>query len=577
MAYVLEKLPRELQDRLLRAGRGEDLVECPALPYEGTFGKWFLVLVGVVLGLGPCVYILDYRRMLPFDETFACSLASFLGMWMLASGVGRLRRYHAAAVKPVAVLGPHDLMVYDERGGLVDVTPLVDIVGIVVRNNSLVRVNRKELPPLYLPADGRLQIFLEELQRRRTASIEHPPERTWHQAVEEAGAAASMAFSQPWRWGLHAQVLATGLLAAGVVIFASWRHVAMIVAVERFEDARSEDTLDSWKQWLSLAMHSSEVLAPPEKLPFSVKGRWPYGRDHTHPVLATTPFVANLDAALARYDELSWEAARAAGTAGALRGYLEDFPTPAKQAEAEAALRELYQQAEARYLAGAVGVPDAAREGMQALLKALATQDVRLEKVGVSFLPVQGVEGGAIEAAVKATTGAKTVHPVGPSFSQEANVARHSKIVASLNRGFERVVGDLFRLEERPLDAPGPRVLVGYEVKFSGDHFYSQSQEALPMSERDIYVGIVVLFTCSIQTPPPGQVASQDPDTGKLVRILARPAPDFRVQGSRYSSMQRAVYDKMAETAFDEFSTSLARTYGIGALSGSPAPDKASP
>jgi hypothetical protein len=581
MAYELEKLPVELQDRLARAGRGEDLEECPAMPLEGTVGKWILTVLGLVFGLAPCVYILDYRSMLPFDETSGCFVTSFLGMWMLSSGIGRLRRYKAAKVKPVAVLGRNDLMVYEERGGLVDVTRLADIVGIVITRNHLVRVNRKERPALVLVPGTNSDIFFQELQRRRAQAMEQPVAEggpgDWYGAAERAGASPSMAWNRPWQWGLHFRVLATGLLATCVVIFSAWRQVGMYVAVTRFEDARAEDSVESWQRWLKSAMRASEVLAPHDRLPLSVKGKWPYGRDFTHWMLWSTPFAANLEVALTRYEELSWEEARAENSPEVLRGYLGDFPTPAHLEEAEAALRKLYAAAEARYMEGATSVPAGAREGMRALLHSLAADHVMTEKLGVSFLPVAGVEGGAIEAAVKASTGAKVVYPVGPSFTQEANEGRHTKIVSSLNSGFRRVVADLFELEERPLDAAGPRVLVGYEVQFSGDHFFSKSQASLPMNERELYVGIQVLFTCSIQVPAPGEVASQDPEEGHPVRILARPAPDFRVSGSRYSSMQRMVYDRMAETAFEEFSSKIAATYGIGALSGSPPPGKTSP
>lgn len=580
MAYELDKLPTELQDRLVRAGRGEDPKECPALALEGTVGKWILTVVGLLVGLAPCLYVLDYRRMLPFDETMGCLVVHFLGMWMFTSGVGRLRRYKAARVQPVMVLGSHDLMVYEERGGLVEILPLASIERVFIRNQASARIDRRDLPSLLLIPHGNLGVFFEEMQRRRQAAIEAPLAEgapgNWHSAAENSGAKPGVDWKAPSRGALHLRVLATGALAAFVVFFAAWRHVAMRVAVDRFEYAQEEDTIQSWKSWLKLALRSSEVLAPAEKFPLSVKGKWPYGRDHTHPVLATTPFVENLEKGLARYDQLCWAEAEAAGTAGALRGYLEDFPAPAQEDAAVAALRDLYRDAEERYLAGAAGVPEPAREGMKDLLRVLATDHFESEKVGVSFLPVKGVEGGAIETLVKANTGAKVVHPVGPSFTQKANEGRHSKIVGSLNRGIQKVVGDLFELEERPLDAPGPRILVGYEVKFSGNHFFSKSQASLPMAERELYVGIVVLFTCSIQTPAPGEVASQDPKEGHPVHIQASPAMDFRVRGSRYSSMERMVYDRMAETAFDEFSTKVAETYGIGALSRSSAsPTKA--
>lgn len=577
MAYDVRKLPRDLLQRLDAAGRGASTDEYPALSCEGTLGKWFLLVPGLVLAAGPCFYIYDYWRMLPLDEMIGCTLACSLGMWMVASAVGRLVRYYRASPRPVMVLGKDSLAVVEEVGGAADIVPLASIEKILVRNASVATVRFKDLPDrIYIPtASGPPVVgFFEEVLKRRLAALQNPlPEdspESWKAAAERARAAYPATWSPPTLWGRHLAVLATGLGLAAAAIFLTWRQVGLRIAVERFESARESDTVKSWKSWLEEAMHASRVLAPAARLPFSVKGKYPYGRDYTHVMLRTTPFEANLVTGLARYEELCLQEALGSGAAKPLREYLEDFPAPAFRAEAEAALRKLYQQAEARYLdaAAAQSVSPAAREGMQALLHALASDHVTAEKVGVSFLPVAGLEGGAIEESVRQATGATTVYPVGPSFTKAANEARHSRIVSSFNQGLSKVVGDLFELEERPLEAPGPRILVGYTVKPSGAHFYSKSQEELPMAKRDLYVGIVVLFSCTIQTPPAGEVAPQDPAQGHAVGILATPAPNFSVSASRHVSMQQAVYDRMAETAFDEFAKRVAQTYGIGALGG---------
>jgi hypothetical protein len=236
--------------------------------------------------------------------------------------------------------------------------------------------------------------------------------------------------------------------------------------------------------------------------------------------------------------------------------------------EARSSLRNLYQFAERSYRAMATQAaadPEAV-QGMIALLRYLGEQ--QSPRVTICFAPPEGIEGGAIDAFLRQETGSSKVHGVGPSFTAEQNRQREWRVVYAMQGAIRRVLGeDLFDLEVGEIGDEGPRFLVRYRVVGTGDFYTLREQGVLPLSERDVYAGIGLVFDFSTQVPGSEYPPNPDPAQGYRFRTEAWPAMNFDVSYSAASmslgAPEESVYSKMVDTAFERFTAELARAYGF--------------
>jgi hypothetical protein len=264
--------------------------------------------------------------------------------------------------------------------------------------------------------------------------------------------------------------------------------------------------------------------------------------------------------AIKRKDDSAFKDAVRARTAGALRTYRQNYPTGLHRDEARDAIRALYAAAETAYLEKSAKAIPAAHEGMKALLAHLRDEDKPV--VRICFAPAEGIDGKDIEAAIALDSGSKHVHPVGPSFSAEANAGRETRIIgimgASLNKVFS---DDLFQLQRSTPEEPGARFFVKYKVIGGTDVYTMRSEVNLPKADRQVWVGIQINFTFSLQVPGSSHLPDADPLKGYAFAMTATPAPNFTVSGANPSPSD--VYDRMVETAFQEFEVNLANAYGL--------------
>lgn len=261
------------------------------------------------------------------------------------------------------------------------------------------------------------------------------------------------------------------------------------------------------------------------------------------------PGVHTADAALA-LDDAVYAAAEKAGTAAALRDYRAQFARGRHTKEARIALEALYSKAEADYDARvAERKADAtAAAGIKALLAALREEGVDQTKVPVSFQPVTGVAGEAVELASKAKAGAAKVAPVAPAFAGEQSAARESAVVEALNSGLADVVGDLFRLELRPADETRGelRILISTQVRATGEVHTAEDQAKLPPAQRTVHAGLEIVFKATVQVPG---------SKGVPFTFTGKPAPKF--------APGTDAVDAMATQAFDEFRGALLKAHGL--------------
>jgi hypothetical protein len=280
--------------------------------------------------------------------------------------------------------------------------------------------------------------------------------------------------------------------------------------------------------------------------------------------LASTRLGKHREEAEERLVARSWELAEKNGKASAYRKFRADFPKAPQAEQARERLYKLYAEAEERYLATAKNAIPEAGKGMKALLARLRDKGDPI--VWVNFMPAEGLEGAAIERAISKATGSPNVEPVGPSFTPERNRTREGRIVRAMRASFGKIFSDdLFELKEAHKAEPGPRFLVRYKVVGAGedDYYYSRSEESLPLAQRRLFVGIAIDFDFTLQVTEEDQIAEDDPTKGHRFFMRAVPAPNFTVYGSA-SAGRAAVYDKMADTAFEQFEKGLANAYGVG-------------
>ncbi len=299
--------------------------------------------------------------------------------------------------------------------------------------------------------------------------------------------------------------------------------------------------------------------------PLERRGQERYNRV-THLLRQHTDFTDFWQKAVIEYEKVALEEAKKEQRAGALREFLDKFPKGKERDNARRALRELYKEAEERYLKLKKGPKASPRaiSGLKALLRYLREKDVEIPIIKVHFLPVVGLKGGKIEQIYEKMTGSKQIQAIEPSFNAKANAARHKSIVREMNNAMRYVVGDLFKLEEGSLEGDEPRFLVKYQVLPTGAHYTLSSEKDKPLSQRRVWVGVAMKFLYSLQVPGATPMENT-PEKGFLFSVTASPAPNFSVSGSAPNSAwyARTVYSQMVQTAFAESANKLAEAYGL--------------
>jgi hypothetical protein len=602
MYYRPDQLPADLKTLLRGLSRGKTLEGHATLGLEGYLFPVLRLLVGALV-LGFSLYTVARGSWeLRSDEATLHAVLGAVGGALVLNALFRVLRLLFSGIKPAMVV--NRLCVAATRGGSspVLVARLADLKwkhgGVTSHKITL------ELPdgshvyrsPLFSDGFG----FATRLSGRNAA--EGTPEEDWVARLEEAGVeGAPRGPGWAGRFLRAALVMVAGaVLGYGVALHARviryqnvearyWRDCESgrdaeytcgkyVRWAEPFQtnllDKRYDDIEGMYREYEAWKKSTASMrLGPPRDrmrryegvYRMKQRGDSPRGE----PYLRHTPLAEHAPLALERYDDASFEKIRDSRLAESFREYLRDWPKGRNRDAARERLRGLYRVATERYqkmVAGRPTTPEAV-QGMLALLEHLRQEDPVTPKVPICFLPVSGLEGGKIEELVAALTGSEKVHPVEPAFTAAANKRRNGLVVGYIDRALKRVVGDLFVPEWWAPEAvrDRPRFLVHYEVKATGRAYGVTSEESLPPAERNQYVGIAIEFDFTIQVPEDGGSLTDDPEEGHRFGFVARPAPNFSVAGATSPEVfARKVYDRMAETAFDEFTRKLAAAYGMG-------------
>jgi hypothetical protein len=183
-------------------------------------------------------------------------------------------------------------------------------------------------------------------------------------------------------------------------------------------------------------------------------------------------------------------------------------------------------------------------------------------KVAVTFEGTNQIPEG-LEGQLKREYGIADIAPSAWSFQDVFNKGRESKILQRIQTSFGKVIpGDVLAFDTGQPEAGDVQFAVNYLVKPTGSVYYPVSEERLPDAKRHFYVGIGYNWHFDIRIP--------DRDALYQLKFASTPASLFQVAYQRVSKNAldvgtqdpnpvnpAEVYDAMAESAFEDFSSKL--------------------
>jgi len=533
-------LPRPLQDEFAKFTKSGDYGSSKFYLTEGAGGKVFGIVVGF-LGLTVVGGFALFGQRWVFPGPIAAGgVASLFVMMVLFNGV-RLRQYRRSRSKPGIVANPlllglvrldHDVVWLFHHIELVDHQVTHHLRNGAYQYTAFQFKYKSGTLSFTLGSRSQADGLMEYLRGSgaviqmwaQTGTAEEQI-RTYDWISQAAEAAAKADAPHPRKGLLHSGWAKFGLsCAAGLAYGFALFGINLVV--------------HEMKDW-SYATH--------ENLPVSYEVYINY-----------SPFGWHKKEAAIRFDDRTYEVAVAAKTAGALRGYLKKFPSGRHLQDARQGLVELYKRAEEGYLAKASKAVPQAAAGIRALLANLREKPT--PAAYIKFVAGEPLDDKAIDASARKSTGSTKIRSMGPSFTPERNRQRESRILAVMKASFRTVFSDdLFDLVDAAPGAEDARFLVAYRVGTSGMIYTWNREKDLPIEEREVFVGMQIAFTFTLQVPGSEHPVDPDPEKGYKFAMTVKPAPNFDVIGDGAT----AVYDRMAGTAFERFEIDLANAYGL--------------
>jgi hypothetical protein len=223
-------------------------------------------------------------------------------------------------------------------------------------------------------------------------------------------------------------------------------------------------------------------------------------------------------------------------TATAYREYLSLFSDGRHREDAKNELASLYNRAIEHYSMNTKGVIGA--QGFAAMLRYLRDRD--LFEVPVTFESQSAVMNLAVE-------GRRNLMSVEPSFRPDIIRERERAVIKRIKESLGRIFPADIMTVEVWRDQPGPRIAVWYRYgNLPGSFYYAASEKDLDLSDRTWYYGIEIQWKVALFVPDRSEPLHS-------FALRSEPAPNFSVQSQGNSPAAIAVYERMAETAYDDF------------------------
>lgn len=575
MLFAPNDLPPATRDRLARLSRGE--------PAEGTLvvstSRRTAPIVWTILGGGAAIVTLvgvaRADPLAPVPLYFLAAIAAamlFLGL----AGLVPLVREKLAAIRPCVVVTPAVVVHAD-----VDAISFHRVADYAsARSTSTGRRELRFADRSCFEVDYEIGIPLAEaieFSRKEGGPVGSDllegldPDRELDRAPSPAARLAALvviaavasggATIETWRSNLATLEASRWKLAASAKLsrdaqdYVAWGELAKRASLPSFIATAAP-----------LAEHLDEAKRRVEDLSFA-EARSP---EALRAYLARYRGGVHEAEARVALDDTVFAAANASRSAKALRAYLTEFPAGRHEAEVRPTMRKLYEAAEHDWLARGGG--DASAKAAIATLCAWMRDGHEGATVRVVVGKATGPAANRFERALaaelqgqKTTLGQKPMHvvPVGPSFTPDKNMDRETKVVGAVIAAIKSVIGELIPCEAGDEEG-SPRFVIDYQVQPSGEIYLRENALLRGIEgahEPDVYVGIEIAFTCSLEVPGKGVVHSY--------ALLARPPATvtFKTQRNAFdfdkAPRPDEVYDAMADTAFDDFQKGLVQAFGL--------------
>jgi hypothetical protein len=182
-------------------------------------------------------------------------------------------------------------------------------------------------------------------------------------------------------------------------------------------------------------------------------------------------------------------------------------------------------------------------------------------KVFVTFEGINQIPPG-IEATLRIRKPEFRFAPILQSFAEQVNKAREARVVQRISSSFGKVIpGDILEFREGAGKPDDLSLVVEYVIQSSTDIYFPDKQKSLPMVSRDWYAGVSFDWAFHVLVPGSETTAYQ-------FRFSSSPAELFSVAytGTPAEGQEPApteVYDAMADSAFDGFSSKLLEALAV--------------
>lgn len=273
----------------------------------------------------------------------------------------------------------------------------------------------------------------------------------------------------------------------------------------------------------------------------------------------------------------AWNRARSSygNKVKALKVYLAEYPDARHSEEAKAAIDKVYADAEKKVKA------HSSSELAPALLDLVKVlREKQASKVEVKYESLTAFEKLDLEK-LPADLKGKVIDPR-LAFSKTVNATREREITQALEKGFDKLLGDGvvdiggnksgyddydydydYRSKKKPkvADVPPPvTLIVRYEVGLNGGLYESVKTANAAASDKK-FLGIVFYWDLDVKF-------EGDEKPRYSFEFDSEPAKDIRwtTYGSKYGTAYESPtlpYDKMAESAFTDFSHQIAVRFGV--------------
>ncbi len=259
----------------------------------------------------------------------------------------------------------------------------------------------------------------------------------------------------------------------------------------------------------------------------------------------------------------------------ALKGYLAEYPSGRHADDAKKAIDKVYEDAEKKVKAHSTS------ELAPALVDLLKTlKEKQASKVAVKYESFTSFEKLDLEK-LPADLKGKVIDPR-LAFGKEANSRRESEITSSLDKAFDKLLGDgvvtiggskydydydydydySSRKKPKVADVPPPvTFIVRYEVGLNGGLYESVKENGAKGATDKKFLGIVFYWDLDVKF-------EGEEKPRYTFQFDSEPAKDIRwtTYGSKYGSAYESPtlpYDKMAESAFTDFQHQIAVRFGV--------------